>query len=248
MPSRRKSAQMSRRIKPRRSAARPRRPARAHLLVIECDSRQLAADRLNFGRPFAEFLKTLFPDKIIAFVQTSSEPELARDLARVFEEHGRFRSILVLGHSNESGLVLTADGLRNWGVVGNWLRQLEPEFCFLAACRAGRSAAVRELFAPISKLRQIFASPAAVYPHQLSPLAVLVCILLKDSRIDEDTSTALRFANYVLTGGQLYRWKRRESGPGEEITGTLLDFAADLLDRGPTNLLNQIFPRTRPGA
>jgi len=122
---------MSRRIKPRRSAARPRRPARAHLLVIECDSRQLAADRLNFGRPFAEFLKTLFPDKIIAFVQTSSEPELARDLAMVFEEHGRFRSILVLGHSNESGLVLTADGLRNWGVVGNWLRQLEPEFCFL---------------------------------------------------------------------------------------------------------------------
>jgi hypothetical protein len=133
-------------------------------------------------------------------------------------------------------------------VVGSWLRQFEPEFCFLAACRAGRSAAVRELFAPVPTLRQIFASPAAVYPQQLSPLAVLVCMLVGSGRIDEDTSTALRFANYVLTGGQLCQWKRRESGPGEEITGTLLDFAADLLDRGPTNLFNQIFRRTRPGA
>jgi len=171
---------------------------------------------LNLGLPFAEFLKTLFPDKSIAFVQTASEPELARDLAKVFDEHGRFRSILILGHSNESGLVLTADGLRSWRVMGNWLRQFEPEFCFLAACRAGRSAAVSELFAPMPKLRQIFASPAAVYPHQLSPLGVLVYMLLKEGRIDEDGLSALRFANYVLTGGQLYRWKRRECGPGED--------------------------------
>ncbi len=92
MPSRRTSAQKPRLTKPRRSAARPRR--RAHLLIIECDSRQLASGGLNLGRPFAEFLKALFRDKCIAFVETSSEPELARDLARVFKEHGRFRSIL----------------------------------------------------------------------------------------------------------------------------------------------------------
>jgi hypothetical protein len=239
---------MSRRAKPRRPAAKQGRPARAHLLVIECDSAKLAADKLNFGCPFAELLKSLFPGKRIALVQTSSEAALLCDLAKVFEEHGHFRSILVLGHSDESGLVLTADGLRGWGVVGNWLRQFEPEFCFLAACEAGRSAAVRELFAPIPKLRQIFASPVAVYPQQLSPLAALVFMLLKEGGIDEEGSSLLRFANYALTGGQLFRWKRRESGPGEQLKGAALDLAADLLARGPRSILEQILPRTRPGA
>ena len=133
---------------------------------------------MNFGRAFAEFLIKLFPSKRIPFVQTASKVTLLCDLAKVFEKYGRFRSIIVLGHSNESGMVLTADSLRGWRVVGKWLCQFEPEFCFLAACEAGRSAAVRELFAPISKLRQIFASPVAVHPEQLSPLAALVFMLL----------------------------------------------------------------------
>lgn len=247
-PRRKPPKKKSRQAKSRSPAAERRPHVRAHLLVIECDTAKLAGDKLNFGRPFAESLISLFPGKRIALVQTYSEAALLCDLAKVFAEYGRFRSILVIGHSNESGLVLTADGLRSWDVVGKWLRQFEPEFCFLAACEAGRSAAVRELFAPIPKLRQIFASPVTVYPEQLSPLAALVFMLLKDGRIDEGGSSFLRFTNYALTGGQLFRWKRRESGPGEEFKGTLQDLAADLLARGPRSILEQIFSRNHPGA
>lgn len=73
-------------------------------------------------------------------------------------------------------------------------------------------------------------------------------MLLKEGRIDDEGSSLLRFANHTLTGGQLFRWKRRESGPGEELKGALQDLAADLLARGPRSILEQIFPRTRPGA
>jgi len=118
---------------------------------------------------FGQLVKTLFPEKRLAIVQTSSEGKLQEDLANAFQEHGRVRSILIVGHSNEAGLVLTGDGLRTWSVVGNWLQKFEPEFCFLAACRAGRSEAVRDLFKRIKTLRQIYASPTVLYKNQTPP-------------------------------------------------------------------------------
>jgi hypothetical protein len=188
----------------------------------------------------------VFPEKRIAIVQTFSEQRLTEDLADVFQDYGRVRSILVVGHSNEAGLVLTADGLRSWSVVGNWLQKFEPEFCFLAACRAGKSEAVRDLFKPIKTLRQIYASPAALYKNQTPPLAVLIGMLLRDGKIDEEMSGALRLVNYVFTGGQLYRWRRAETGPGEEVKGRLLDGVASLFDQGTWDLLERLSPRTRP--
>jgi hypothetical protein len=170
--------------------------------------------------------------------------QLKEDLAEVFREYGRFRSTLIVGHSNEAGLVLTADGLRSWAVVGSWLRSFEPEFCFLAACRAGKSEAVRNLLKPMRTLRQIYASPTALYKNQLPPLALLIGTLLKDGRIDEDQSGALRLANYLLTGGQLYRWRRADAGPGEEVKARLLDSVASLVERGSWDL----FERLSPGA
>jgi hypothetical protein len=162
------------------------------LLIIECDSRKLATEGLDLGSAFGQIINTLFPEKRIAIAQTTSEEKLKEDLADVFKEHGRVRSILMVGHSNEVGLVLTADGLRRWGVVWNWLHKFEPEFCFLAACQAGKSEAVRDLFEPIKTLRQIYASPTALYKNQTPPLAVLIAMLLKTGRIDEDQSGALR--------------------------------------------------------
>jgi hypothetical protein len=182
----------------------------------------------------------------MAIVQTFSEQRLTEDLADVFQEYGRVRSILVVGHSNEAGLVLTADGLRSWSVVGNWLQKFEPEFCFLAACRAGKSEAVRDLFKPIKTLCQIYASPAALYRNQTPPLAVLIGMLLKDGKIDEEMSGALRLVNYVFTGGQLYRWRHAETGPGEEVKDRLLDGVASLFDHGTWDLLERLSPRTRP--
>jgi len=246
MPSRRKPGPRPTGSERRSAKIKQRGQPRAHLLIIECDSRKLATDGLDLGSAFGKIISRLFPEKRIAIVQTTSEEKLKEDLADVFKEHGRVRSILMVGHSNEGGLVLTADGLRRWEVVGNWLYKFEPEFCFLAACQAGKSEAVRGLFEPIKSLRQIYASPTALYKNQTPPLAVLIAMLLKTGRIDEDLSGTLRLVNYVLTGGQLYRWKRAETGPGEEIKGRLLDGVATLFDRGTWDLLQRLVPRTRP--
>lgn len=240
MPSRRKPGPRPTGAKHRSGKIEQRRQPRAHLLIIECDSRKLAADGLNLGSAFGQLVKARLPEKRISIVQTTSEEKLKGDLADVFKEHGRVRSILMVGHSNEAGLVLTADGLRSWSVVGNWLQKFEPEFCFLAACQAGKSQAIRDLFEPIKTLRQIYASPTALYKNQTPPLAILIWMLLKTGKIDEDQSGALRLVNYGLTGGQLYRWKRTETGPGEEARARLLDGVASLFDRGPWDLLDLV--------
>src|ERR1700734_1518028 len=171
MPSRRVHAKRAKRPVP---PAKPQSKPRAHLLIIECDSRKLAADGLNLGSAFGQLAQTIFPGKNIAMVQTSTEEKLREDLAEVFQKFGRFRSILIVGHSTDGGLILTSDALRSWDFVGNWLQVFDPEFCFLAACRVGNSGAVRNLFKPVPSLRQIYASPTALYKNQVSPLALLI--------------------------------------------------------------------------
>ena len=246
MPSTRTPAKTKRRRIPSKAA---RRPARSHLLIVECDADRLAADGLNLGSAFARLVTSLFPDKKIAVVRTSSEQQLGKDLADVLKAHGRFRSIVVVGHSNETGLALTSDGLRSWEAVGNWLRIFEPEICFLAACKAGKSAAVGNLFKAIPTLKQIYASPAVLYKTQTSALGLLIMLLVQQGKIDDEQSEVARVLNYALHGGQIYRWKRRETGPGEELKGCLLDSVAALLDHGPWDLMETIFPRRPfPGA
>jgi len=246
MPSPRTRAKTKRR---RIRVKAARRPARSDLLIVECDAHRLAADSLNLGSVFARLVTSLFPDKKVAIVRTSSEQELGKDLAEVLKAHGRFRSIVMVGHSNETGLALTGDGLRSWEAVGYWLRIFEPEFCFLAACKAGKSVAVGNLFKAIPTLKQIYASPAVLYKTQTSGLGLLIMLLLQQGRIHDDQSEIARVLSYALHGGQIYRWKRRETGPGEELKARLLDSVAALLDHGPWDLLEAIFPaRPSPGA
>jgi hypothetical protein len=139
------------------------------LLIIECDSKKLAANGLNLGTTFADLARKVFTRKRIGLVQTTSEEKLKENLSAVLRDYGRFRSIFIVGHSNATGLMLTADGLRNWESVGNWLQIFEPEFCFLAACSAGKSGALRELFQPVKTLRQIYASPVTLHKFQATP-------------------------------------------------------------------------------
>jgi len=204
---------------------------------------------MDLGTAFArltnnDFARALRPHKRIVLVRTSSVDRLMRDLAETFDEHGRFRSILIVGHSNQAGLELTSDSvLCSWRGVGNWLQPFEPEYVFLAACEAGKSAVVRDLFVPMKKtLHQVYASPTTLHITQTPPLAVLILMLLYNGKIDETHSGALRLGNYILTGGQLFRWKREETGPGEEITAASCDAIASFLDRGVWDLAELLLP------
>jgi hypothetical protein len=247
--SRNKPTPKSARGKERGDRLRPRKPRRKDLLIIECNSTKLAADGMDLGTAFArltnnDFAKALRPHKRIVLVRTSTEDKLMRDLAETFDEHGRFRSILIVGHSNQAGLELTdAPVLCGWRGVGDWLQPFEPEYVFLAACEAGKSAVVRELFVPMKKtLRHVYASPTTLHITQTPPLALLILMVLYNGKIDETHSGALRLGNYILTGGQLFRWKREETGPGEEITAASCDAIASFLDRGVWDLAELLLP------
>lgn len=225
------------------SVARPaRKSPRAHLLVIECDSTNLASQGLHLGTAFGQVVTQCFPNKRIVVVQTSSEDKLREDLATVFQQYGRFRAILVVGHSNPTALALTSEEPRSWSVVANWLRIFEPEFLFLAACEAGRSEAVRDLFVGIPSLRQIYASPVTLYKIHTAHLGVLVWMLLERGRLNPDQAQALRIVHYIVAGGQLFRWLRKDAGPGQELTGRLWDAVGTALNLGPWDLLEQLWP------
>lgn len=187
----------------------------------------------------------MFPTKRIAVVRTSTEDNLRRDLAQVSEQYGRFRSILVVGHSNSEKLMLTSQCCRPWTTVGQWLNIFGPEFLSLAACEAGRSAAVRDVFGTITSLRQIYASPVTLYKIQTAPLGVIIFMLLANGKLNKEQSEALRIVEYAVYVGQLYRWRRNETGPGLELRGKLWDAIGTALNLGPRDLLEQLFPRTR---
>jgi len=207
-----------------------RRPAAAHLLILECQEQKLSGQALNFGSRIVPFLKVLFPSKRIVLVPTSSLSELGPSLSEASAKYGRFRSVLIVGHSNAKGLQLTNDQFCPWDVVGHWLTKFDPKFLFLAACEAGGSEAVRSLFAPVPSLREVYASPIQFYASQSAPLAALIVLALKDRRIDSDASSFMRALNYAITGGQIFRWRREELGKGEELSAKLWDSLPGVLN------------------
>jgi len=240
MPAKKKGA--------RRRASAVRREVRSHLLIIECDSAKLASQGLHLGRAFSEFVKAVLPKKRIAIVPTSTEKKLNEDLAKVFEQYGCFRTVLIVGHSNAAGLVLTADSdsLRPWATVGRWVSIFRPELLFLAACEAGQSEAVRNVFDSVDTLRQIYGSPVTLYKMHTAPMGVILFMLLSRGKINPELAKALRIAHYMLTGGQLFRWRRNEPGPGQELKGKLWDAVGNALDFGPWDLLERLIPTHRP--
>ena len=121
------------------------------LLIIECDSANLATDRLNLGSLFYHLLdheiaKLFLPKKTIVLLETSTKSRLNEDFARVFHRYGPFRAVLIVGHSNADGIRMATDAWLEWRVLGKWLAPFRPEMVFLAACEAGKSVAVRDLF------------------------------------------------------------------------------------------------------
>ncbi len=208
-----------------------RRPAAAHLLVLECQEQKLSGQALNFGSRIVPFLQALFPSKSIVLVPTSSLSELGPSLAKASAKYCRFRSLLIVGHSNAMGLQLTNDHFCSWQAVGQWITKFAPEFLFLAACEAGRSEAVRSLFAPASSLREVYASPIQFYAGQSTPLVLLIASILKDRKIDSEASSLMRTLNFAITGGQIFRWRRAEVGKGEELSAKLWDSLPSVLNR-----------------
>jgi hypothetical protein len=216
------------------------------LLIIECDSANLAADRLNLGSLFYQLLnheiaKMFLAKKTVALLKTSTKSTLNEQFAEVLHTYGRFRAVLIVGHSNAEGIRIASDEWFEWGVLGKWLAPLRPEMIFLAACEAGKSVAVRNLFEPLKEtLRDVYACPVKLHSVQAASFAVLIARLLWTDEIDENELIASQFINYIGTGGQIYHWRYGETGPGAEIPGELWDDFGKAFDFGKWDLQRRI--------
>src|SRR5436305_1652621 len=84
---------------------------RSDLLIIECDSQELARAAMNLGTWFGRIASLAFGRRQIALVQTSTAAKLKGDLDAAFKKHGQFRTVLIVGHSDENGLAMVSDAI-----------------------------------------------------------------------------------------------------------------------------------------
>lgn len=129
-PQRRQPGGKTKRAKPRRS----------DLLILECDSATLVRDRLNLGSVLAGLIthpvaNLLRPDKRITLIRTSTKDRLLQELTDPLAKHGRFRAILLVGHSNATGLQLTSDVFCDWRTWANGCSPSSPSSYFSRPAR-----------------------------------------------------------------------------------------------------------------
>jgi len=102
-------------------AKTPRRRAASALLVIECDAGRLAAQGLAVGQSICDLIRDFHPRATTQFIQTSTLSELQRSLGNAGQSHGRFRLVILIGHSNEDGIQWTRDQfltlVASWGMA-----------------------------------------------------------------------------------------------------------------------------------
>jgi hypothetical protein len=206
---------------------------RNDLLIVECDSEELARTALNLGTWFGRVASIAFSRRRIALVQTSTAAKLEDDLDAAFTKHGRFRSLLIVGHSDENALAMASDAIVPWADVGKLIRRFQAKRLFLCACRAGHSKAVRSVFENAKSLRETYGSPVDLLKIHTAPMGVLLAIELHRGRISQEESAGLRIASFINCGVQTYCWRRDEMGPGNELAVQSCDALAKLL--GVTN-------------
>ncbi len=82
---------------------------RKPLLILECDSNKLDQQNLALGSDLRNYVKLFFPQNPINFIRSDSEAELLKAMAEFFEAEQSCKNVVIVGHSNKSGLKISAD-------------------------------------------------------------------------------------------------------------------------------------------
>lgn len=192
-----------------RVAKQPKRRGKS-LLLLECDAEKLAAQSMSMADEIAALTRLLVPTVQVEIAKTTTEDELKSRFACLAECDRRFGTIVVIGHSNSSGLCLTADRFLTWPAVARWLTFFEPSTVVLVACESGQKSAVCHLFAGIRTLREVYGPPAGTTKLQSQIVKGLLLYLLNVRSRDIDLIRTGQIINFVLTGSTHYRWLRKE--------------------------------------
>lgn len=127
------------------------------VLILECDSETLVRQSLDLGDELQTSLKIASPDNPIDCIKSYTGARLLESFLALYETKKIYRNVIIIGHSNQNGLVLSADGLIDWRGVANWIKPFEPHRVILLACEAGQWLPCSALFETIPKLKEILA-------------------------------------------------------------------------------------------
>jgi hypothetical protein len=192
-------------------------PKPLHLLIIECDSAKLAADGLDLGDSAA--VGVWFADLVfegrgaplgVRTLKVYGPDDLLHGLGAVKEESGRVRSVLVIGHSNATGIMLASEFFKGWDVLGRFLAPLAPTHVALLACSAGGRTAVSELASGLRGVREIVASPAAATKPLVGYLAGWLLSRMRRRRTNQDARLLAQIGLAWLSGNVVFHWTPRE--------------------------------------
>lgn len=221
------------RTKSRLKIRTTRRSPSGHLLVIECDSPTLDKQGLAIGTRAVQLLNPLFPAKNIQLLRTSADDRVAGEFASIIERHNRFKTVLLVGHSNPQGLQLAAETFVQWPVLAKWLAPFEPKSILLAACGGARFEGAKALFEGLKTLRDLYGSPIELTVQQTTPLALATMTLLTGNRLPKDLNGLIQAANFIVTRGLFYHWSRDEVLNKQNIQAVVWTQFADILKAFP---------------
>lgn len=183
------------------------------LLILECDADKLVAQSMSIADEIERVNQVIqpFASKVnIAKVKTSTEQNLKLHFAHLAGQNCRFGTIVVIGHSNASGLSLTSDRFVLWMDFPKWVELFEPKQMVLVACQSGQKPSACDLFAGIPTLKELYASPINTTKPQSEIIKVLVPYLLHTRSANSELIRLGQLINFWLTGGIIYRWLRKE--------------------------------------
>jgi len=236
MPQRRvavKTGGKGRATKRRVTAERsPHKSARRKpsLLILECDSEKLAKQSLSIAGELYTLALALAPQVDTVLVQTTSREDLLKQLGSCKQDHDSFNLVVVIGHSNQTGLRLTADSGVSWKSFARWVGPFMPRQMVLLACKAGQMLPAGSLFDGIPSLKEVYASPTYISKEQCKLVVLTILYLLSVKSGDAETLRLFQTLNFMLTLGVVFRWTRKEykaAGFAEAVQWNLIQHLLD---------------------
>lgn len=193
-----------------RRKQRSRAPTGKSVLILECDTDKLTEQGLSLADSIEATTAALSPGTRVAVVKTVSEQKLLSQLGPLAQNNSRFQIVVVVGHSNEVGLRLASDRFAPWQAFASWVRPFKPKRMILIACKGGQPAPAALLFAALQTLRDLYAPPFATTKQQVQVIRALIPYLLNARSVDADLILLGQFANWVMTRGAIWRWRKNE--------------------------------------
>lgn len=200
---------------------------RKALLILECDSGKLTQQNLALGEEMLNQAKMFFPQNLVSLVKSYNEADLAETFAGLFSTGQFFRNVVIIGHSNRSGLKLSSDRFVSWEGTANWINPFQPHRVILLACEAGRWFSCAALFDNIPTLREIFGSPVSADKNQQYIILARVLHILSAKKEDRELNKLLQLGNFLFTKGVMFSRTRAEYERGVNGEG---DFWAGLAE------------------